>query len=130
MQICRGRYESVGLVVVMDCGGADYEHLWSTVSFRGAAVLTLNVRVAEHGMHSGLVSGIAPSSFMIARALLDRIENARTGEMTAEALNVEIPPVRVEQMKRYAETVGEGVLQIFRGPAARMQEVRIRLRRW
>jgi probable amidohydrolase/peptidase len=109
MQICRGRYESVGLVVVMDCGGADYEHLWSTVSFRGAAVLTLNVRVAEHGMHSGLVSGIAPSSFMIARALLDRIENARTGEMTAEALNVEIPPVRVEQMKRYAETVGEGV---------------------
>ena len=93
----------------MDCGGADYEHLWSTVSFRGAAVLTLNVRVAEHGMHSGLVSGIAPSSFMIARALLDRIENAQTGEMTAEALNVEIPPVRLEQMKRYAETVGEGV---------------------
>lgn len=109
MQTCRERFGNVGLVVVMDCGGADYEHLWSTVSFRGAAVLTLNVKVAEHGMHSGLTSGIAPSSFMIARALLDRIENAQTGEMSADALNVEIPAVRLEQMKRYAETVGEGV---------------------
>ena len=109
LDLCRARMGRVGLIVVMDCGGPDYERLWVTSNFRGSAVLTLNVRVLEHGVHSGLASGIAPSSFMIARALLDRIENSKTGEMAAEALNVEIPSVRLEQMRRYADTVGERV---------------------
>lgn len=111
MNHCRDRFGKVGLVVVMDCGGPDYEHLWLSSSFRGAAALTLSVRVLEHGVHSGLVSGIAPSSFMIARALLDRIENSKTGEMAAEALNVEIPRLRQEQMRLLASIVGKKLLQ-------------------
>lgn len=113
MQQCRDRFGKVGLVVVMDCGGPDYERLWATVSFRGAAVLTLGVRVAEHGMHSGLASGIVPSSFMIARALLDRIENSQTGEMPAKALNAPIPEERQAQMRLFAQTLGEQVFADF-----------------
>lgn len=109
MDHCKDRFGPVELVVVMDCGGPDYEHLWISSSFRGAAALSLNVKVLEHGAHSGLTSGIVPSSFMIARALLDRIEDSRTGEMNAEALNVTIPEDRRRQMRLYADVVGKGV---------------------
>ncbi len=109
MQQCRDKIEDAGLVVVMDCGGADYERLWASTSFRGSAGFTLGVKVAEHGVHSGLASGIAPSSFMIARALLDRIENSLTGEMPAAALNAEIPAGRLKQMRYFADTMGERI---------------------
>ena len=79
MDRCRERFGEVGLVVVMDCGAADYEHFWISTSFRGALSMRLTVQVLEHGVHSGMYSGIAPSSFMIARALLERIEDSTTG---------------------------------------------------
>lgn len=51
---------------------------------------TLTVKVLPEGVHSGEASGIVPSSFRIARQLLDRIEDVKTGEMIPE-LQVEIP---------------------------------------
>ncbi len=113
MRHCRERFGKVGLVVVMDSGGPDYERFWLGPSFRGSLSMLLKVRVLDHGVHSGLASGIVPSSFMIARALLDRIEDSRTGEMSAPALNVTVPESRLEQMRRYAEIVGKGVFEDF-----------------
>lgn len=37
--------------------------------------------VLTEGVHSGDASGVVPSSFRIARILLDRIENPLTGEI-------------------------------------------------
>lgn len=126
MSECKERFGAVELVVVMDCGGPDYEHLWVSSSFRGSVALTLDVKVLEHGVHSGLASGIAPSSFMIARALLDRIENSQTGEMPAEELNTTIPEDRCRQMRLYADIVGKqvfGDLPWANGTHARAENV-------
>lgn len=60
------------------------------VSLRGILSFHLTVRVLEKGMHSGIGSGVIPSSFRICRQLLDRIECSKTGEMLKE-LQVEVP---------------------------------------
>ena len=52
------------------------------------------MRVLTEGVHSGMASGIVPSSFRIARQLLSRIEDEASGEMKLEALFVQIPPER------------------------------------
>ena len=58
---------------------------------------TLKVTVLSEGVHSGDASGIVPSSFRIIRQLLDRIENAETGEII-EDFQVKIPPLRYEEL--------------------------------
>ena len=70
-----------GLVVCLDSGCGDYDRLWLTTSLRGMAIATLTVRVLTEGVHSGDASGIVPSSFRIARQLLSRLEDERTGEI-------------------------------------------------
>ncbi len=67
------------LVVGLDSGCGDYERLWVTRSLRGMASGTLSVAVLREGVHSGDASGIVPDSFRIARLLLSRIEDPRTG---------------------------------------------------
>ena len=56
------RLGDVDLVVCLDSGCADYEHLWVTTSLRGVVGMTLDVRVLEEGVHSGSASGVVPSS--------------------------------------------------------------------
>src|SRR3989475_4940410 len=63
-----------GLVVCLDSGCGDCDHLWATTSLRGIISGTLTVEVLSEGVHSGAASGIVPSSFRILRQLLDRIE--------------------------------------------------------
>jgi acetylornithine deacetylase/succinyl-diaminopimelate desuccinylase-like protein len=85
---------SVSFVVCLDSGGNDYERMWLTTSLRGMVQMHLTVRVLDSAQHSGLASGVVPSSFRILRALLDRIENSQTGEIALAELNVEIPENR------------------------------------
>ncbi len=99
------RLGDVDLVVCLDSGCADYEHLWVTTSLRGVVGMTLDVRVLEEGVHSGSASGVVPSSFRIARALLDRIEDAATGEMRLPELFCEIPDEVRELVSRTATQV-------------------------
>lgn len=87
----------VGLVICLDSGAADYDALWVTTSLRGLAGGTLDVQVANVGLHSGSVSGVVPSSFRILRSLLDRIEDSATGEMLLPELHVDIPDDRRRQ---------------------------------
>ena len=68
-----------GLVVCLDSGCGDYEHLWATTSLRGVTAGNLKVEVLTEGVHSGAASGIVPSSFRILRQLLGRLEDERTG---------------------------------------------------
>ncbi|PPK67981.1 acetylornithine deacetylase/succinyl-diaminopimelate desuccinylase-like protein [Actinokineospora auranticolor] len=87
----------VSLVVCLDSGGNDYERLWLTTSLRGLASVDLTVRVLRSGQHSGLASGVAPSSFRVLRHLLDRVEDSATGEILVKECNVEIPANRAAE---------------------------------
>ena len=89
-----GRLGAVSLVVCLDAGGGDYERLWLTASLRGIVQATVTVRVLETALHSGLAGGIVPSSFRIMRRLLDRVEDAVTGEVLIPEMNVPIPAER------------------------------------
>jgi acetylornithine deacetylase/succinyl-diaminopimelate desuccinylase-like protein len=81
----------VDLVVCLDSGALDYKRLWVTTSLRGNVLLTLSVAVLAHGVHSGEASGVVPSSFRLARLLLERIEDALTGELLLPELVCAIP---------------------------------------
>lgn len=104
------RLGEVSLVICLDSGGNDYERLWLTTSLRGMVQVHVTVRVLESAQHSGLASGIVPSSFRVLRQLLDRIEDAETGEIKLAELNVPIPANRLDETKATAE-VAPGTTQ-------------------
>jgi acetylornithine deacetylase/succinyl-diaminopimelate desuccinylase-like protein len=91
MEHLGGRLGDVTLVVCLDAGGGDYERLWLTNSLRGVVQVTVTVAVLRSAQHSGLASGIVPSSFRIMRQLLDRLEDPVTGEVRLGAMSVPIP---------------------------------------
>src|SRR6185503_2955584 len=101
------------LVVCLDSGCGDYEHLWATTSLRGVLSGTLTVQVLSEGVHSGAASGIVPSSFRILRQVLDRLEDTRTGEVLVRECHVEIPPHRLEEGKAVAATLGDDIWPRF-----------------
>ena len=101
------------LVVCLDSGCANYDQLWSTTSLRGIVVGTLDVSLLSEGVHSGDASGVVASSFRVARRLLDRLEDADTGDIELAELQVAIPPERAEQARRAAEVLGDEVWSKF-----------------
>jgi len=107
------RIGQLSLVVCLDSGCANYDQLWSTTSLRGLVVGTLTVSLLNEGVHSGDGSGVVASSFRVIRQLLERLEDAETGEIKLPALHVPIPPERVAQAARAAAALGDEVWQKF-----------------
>jgi acetylornithine deacetylase/succinyl-diaminopimelate desuccinylase-like protein len=111
-------------VVGLDSGCGNYEQLWVTTSLRGLIGGALRVEVLTEGVHSGNASGIVPSSFRIARLLLDRIDDAASGRVRDAAFHAEIPAERLEQARRAGAILGDAVWKQFpwvgcsHGPAA------------
>lgn len=108
--------ETIGtptLVICLDSGAGDWEHLWLTTSLRGLVIGNLKVAISNSGVHSGDAGGIIPSTFRIARAILDRIEDSSTGEILLPEFHVEIPAQRVDQAIATADVLGEGVWSKF-----------------
>ena len=103
------RIGHVDLVVCLDSGCGDYERLWLTTSLRGLVGGVLRVDILREGVHSGRASGVAASSFRIARRLLDRLEDPDTGRILLDPLHVEIPAGRLEQAAETARVIGAGV---------------------
>lgn len=101
------------LVVCLDSGAGDYERLWLTTSLRGFVMGELEVSTVYEGVHSGDASGIVPSSFRIARSILDRIEDATTGEVLLDEMKVEVPEDRVRQAGEAAQVLGDEVYTKF-----------------
>lgn len=99
--------KQVDLVICLDSGCGDYQHLWLTTSLRGLVSGYLRVQVLTEGLHSGYASGIVPSSFRIIRQLLDRIEDATTGQVLLPACHVPIPKARIREAKLAAQVLGE-----------------------
>ncbi len=107
----RERIGTPDLVICLDSGAGNYDQLWLTTSLRGLAAGTLRVDILREGVHSGAASGIAPSSFRIARHLLDRLEDSVSGRIKPDWLYCEIPVQRHEQADRMARQLGDDVWQ-------------------
>jgi acetylornithine deacetylase/succinyl-diaminopimelate desuccinylase-like protein len=107
------RIGTPSLVVGLDSGCGNYDQLWGTSSLRGLVNGVLSVDVLGEGVHSGDASGVVASSFRIARALLERIEDARTGEIRDPAFHADVPAERRSQAERAAEVIGEQVWRKF-----------------
>ncbi|MCX7960124.1 MAG: M20/M25/M40 family metallo-hydrolase [Burkholderiales bacterium] len=97
------------LVVGLDSGCGNYEQLWGTTSLRGIVNGVLTVEVLSEGVHSGDAGGIVPSSFRIARLLLERLDDSASGAVRHAAFYAAIPPERIEQAHRAAEVLGPTV---------------------
>lgn len=100
------------VVFVLDSQAGNYDQLWTTPSLRGTVNGTLSVKVLEYGIHSGRAGGVIPSSFRIARQLLDRIEDSRTGEV-AGLLTVPIPEHRIAETRAAAGVLSDSFLDSF-----------------
>ncbi len=96
------------LIVCLDSGAADYEHLWITTSLRGMAHGNLTVRVVEEGLHSGGYGGVVPDGFRILRQLLERIEDSADGRVLLPEAWATVPPETHAALKRAAALVGAG----------------------
>jgi len=95
------------LVICLDSGCGNYDQLWMTTSLRGSIVGNLTVEVLTEGVHSGDASGIVPSSFRILRQVLERLEDARTGEIRPKWLHVDVPKTRLDEAKATAQVLGD-----------------------
>jgi len=107
MDLLAERIGTPRLVICLDSGCGNYDQLWMTTSLRGSIVGNLTVEVLTEGVHSGDASGIVPSSFRIIRQLLDRIEDASTGNIIPEWLHVEVPETRMKEAKETARVLGD-----------------------
>src|SRR5262245_4088250 len=107
------RIGTPSLVICLDSGCGNYEQLWITTSLRGLIGGTLGVTVLREGVHSGAASGIVPSSFRIARQLIDRLEDATSGVIRPRALYVDIPAERAVQAAAAAAVLGASVTDSF-----------------
>lgn len=101
------------LVVCLDSSCVTYDRLWVTTSLRGNLVCEVRVDVLDEGVHSGIAGGIVPSSFRVLRLLLDRIEDATTGELRLPELRAEIPDRRRSEIGKLATEFGEAAAGSF-----------------
>ena len=113
MDLCSDIIGSPDLVICLDSGAGDYKRFWTTTSLRGLIGLKMKVSVLKEGVHSGGASGHVPSSFRIARSLLSRLEDEKTGEILLEELNTEIPNYRIEETKNLVSILGNEVVEEF-----------------
>ena len=107
------RFGDVQLLCGLDSGAGNYDQLWVTTSLRGLAGGTLTVEILEQGVHSGLASGIVPSSFRIARKLLNRLDDVDTGRVLVPELHTEIPAQRLDEARKAGAILGEAVWRQF-----------------
>ena len=107
------RLGDVALVAGLDSGCGNYDQLWVTTSLRGLVGGTLTVEVLSEGVHSGKASGIVPSSFRIARQLLNRIDDPATGCVLDEVFHAVIPAERIGQAQAAGEILGDQVWKEF-----------------
>ncbi|HEY5265678.1 MAG TPA: M20/M25/M40 family metallo-hydrolase [Acidimicrobiales bacterium] len=102
---------AVELLICLDSGALTYDRLWITTSLRGVLNLEVTIRVLAQGQHSGSVSGIVPSSFRILRQLLDRLEDATTGEVLVPEMHAEIPAEHAKAASDIADEFGDVIAQ-------------------
>lgn len=113
IESCAEELGSPDLIVCLDSNSGNYDQFWCTTSLRGLLPVAMKVEVLREGVHSGDASGIVPSSFRVARQLLDRLEDPVSGEVLPDFLKVEIPEIRKQQARKASEVLGNEVHTMF-----------------
>src|SRR5579863_1940339 len=98
---------TVELMICLDSGALTYDRLWVTKPLRGVVNVDLEIEVLSQGQHSGSASGVVPSSFRILRELLDRVEDATTGEVLVPQMRATIPDADVRAASELAAEFGD-----------------------
>lgn len=111
IEALKDRIGTPSLVICLDSGCGNYNQLWLTTSLRGLVGGKLTINILKQGIHSGVGSGVAPSTFRILRLLLNRIENEMTGDILPKALQVDIPNEREKQAKQAAKILGDALFK-------------------
>jgi acetylornithine deacetylase/succinyl-diaminopimelate desuccinylase-like protein len=104
-----GRIGVPDLVIFLDSGCGNYDQLWITTSLRGLIGGNLHVATLSEGVHSGAAGGIVPSTFRIARLLLERLEDSSSGALRPRELYAEIPAERRAEAEAAATALGAAV---------------------
>ena len=73
----------------------------------------LAVEVLSEGVHSGAASGLVPSSFRVARRLLDRIDDSTTGTVRSPVFHAQVPDDRQREAQTAGAIIGDQVWQQF-----------------
>jgi acetylornithine deacetylase/succinyl-diaminopimelate desuccinylase-like protein len=113
LDVLAPRMGEVALVIALDSGAGNYDQLWVTTSLRGLVNGTLRVDILSEGVHSGDAGGVVPSSFRIARTLLDRLDDSRTGVVKPAAFACEVPAERLAQARQAARILGDTLWKRF-----------------
>jgi acetylornithine deacetylase/succinyl-diaminopimelate desuccinylase-like protein len=113
MDALADRIGTPSLVICLDSGCGNYEQWWITTSLRGLIGGALSVTVLREGVHSGAASGIVPSSFRIARQVLGRLEDERSGAILPRSLYVDVPAERLAQAAAAGAVLGASVHESF-----------------
>lgn len=106
------KIKTPSLVVCLDSGCGNYDQFWLTTSLRGNIKGVLTTEVIKEGVHSGIASGIVPSSFRVSRQLLSRIEDENTGEVVAD-FSCAIPEARIKEAEQASEILGKTIYSEF-----------------
>ena len=102
------RQEQIGtpsLVICLDSGCCDYEHLCLTTTLRGVCNFSLKCSLTKEGVHSGSSSGIIPDSFRVLKELIDRFEDPKTGRLPTD-LYVNVPSDKYDQAESLIKEMG------------------------
>lgn len=118
----KDRIGKPGMVCILDLFAVDDQRVWLTQSLRGIVALTVKVSVLKKASHSGTASGIVPSSFRIMRILLDRLENAETGEVLIPSMYSEIPEEYIQGAHKLAETFDPRQAFSYEGDTVSMKD--------
>jgi acetylornithine deacetylase/succinyl-diaminopimelate desuccinylase-like protein len=113
LELLAPRFGDVLLVAGLDSGCGNFDQLWVTTSLRGLIGGSLTVEMLTEGVHSGNASGIVPSTFRIARRLLNRLDDPETGRLLPPEFSAAIPPERLAQAERAGEILGDSVWRQF-----------------
>lgn len=111
MATLQERLGSPSLVICLDSGAGNYDQLWMTTSLRGNVVGELSVALLREGVHSGFASGVVADGFRIAKQLISRLEDERTGQIIVEEFHCDIPQVRSEEALLCARILGDAWLE-------------------
>lgn len=109
LELLSDRIGNPSLLICLDSGAGNYEQMWMTTSLRGNFVGELHVSLLKEGIHSGMGSGVVADSFRVAREILSRLEDEKTGEILLKDLHVEIPVERIKEAQKCAEALGKEV---------------------
>lgn len=93
------------VMLCLDSGTIDYDHLTLTTSLRGSLKFKFKVEITKEGIHSGTAGGIVPDTYRIARHILNQFEDSRTGQLIPE-LYVSVPKDKYEQACSLIDELG------------------------